>query len=118
MIEDPTLRAAMREVFHGGGTPAQRTLVNTYLSERQIATAEEMLRNLPRPRLPRTRQLSPAETEVLDLIAQGFTAEAAGAQLYKSGATVKQQLSSAYRKLGARNAPHAVALYLRPGGHR
>lgn len=59
--------------------------------------------------------LSPCEQQVLQLLAQGLEYKQIGQHLHRSPITVKQLLGRAYRKLGAHNGPHAVALALGAG---
>lgn len=59
--------------------------------------------------------LSGREREVLTLIADGLALSEIGRQLTISLATVRTHAANVYRKLGARNRPHAVALALRRG---
>lgn len=61
------------------------------------------------------RRLSPREQEVLDLLADGATTDAAAAKLFLSPATVRSYVESAMDKLGARNRVHAVAEAMRQG---
>ena len=56
----------------------------------------------PRPRL------SPREREVLELMAQGLTAEKVGDKLVVSVETVRTHTRNAIRKSGARNRVHAI----------
>jgi DNA-binding CsgD family transcriptional regulator len=57
--------------------------------------------------------LSPRETEILGLAAEGFTREETALQLVISLNTVDTHLRHAFEKLGARNTTHAVVLALR-----
>jgi len=60
-----------------------------------------------------TLELGARERECIVLIADGLTYGEIGAQLGISPETAKMHAGRAYRKLGARNAAHAVALWLR-----
>jgi DNA-binding NarL/FixJ family response regulator len=55
-----------------------------------------------------TRMLSPRERNVLDLLASGHTNREIALELSLSPYTVKDYVSSVYRKLGARNRAEAV----------
>lgn len=57
-------------------------------------------------------RLSQREREVLQLIAEGFEITAIAERLSLAYATVRTYLRSARSRLGARSAPHAVALAL------
>jgi DNA-binding NarL/FixJ family response regulator len=57
------------------------------------------------PSTPSTR-----EREVLALMAQGFTVNEIAAHLYLTPATICSHKLTLFRKLGAHNGPHAVAL--------
>lgn len=52
---------------------------------------------------------------MLQLTADGLTAEQAGKRLILAGETVKQYKKRAIAKLGARNSAHAVTLGIRRG---
>ncbi len=64
---------------------------------------------------PFTGRLSAREREVLSLMADGRTLSDIAERLTISVATVRTHAANMYRKLGARNGPHAVALGLRQG---
>jgi DNA-binding NarL/FixJ family response regulator len=53
-------------------------------------------------------QLTPREREVLDLLAEGLRNREIGGRLYLSPHTVKEHVSSVYRKLDVRNRAEAV----------
>ena len=55
-------------------------------------------------------ELTPRELEVLTLLPTGATANAIGALLFLTEATVKTHLSSIYRKLAANNRAQAVSI--------
>ena len=57
--------------------------------------------------------LTPREKQVLQLFAEGYTAETAGAQLGISQFTVIAHANKAVTKLGALNRTHAVITALR-----
>ncbi len=59
--------------------------------------------------------LSAREREVLGLIAYGLSLPEIAERLTISLSTVRTHAGNIYRKLGARNRPHAVALALRRG---
>lgn len=60
--------------------------------------------------------LTPAEAEALMHLALGYSGKQAARLRGVSYKTIRAQRESAYRKIGARNGPHAVALYLAMGG--
>ena len=64
---------------------------------------------------PNGRLLSAREAEVLQLLAEGLTTEAAGERLFLSPATVRTYTENAMHKLEARNRVEAVAKALRMG---
>jgi DNA-binding NarL/FixJ family response regulator len=70
---------------------------------------------LERRRAGEVRVLSCRETEVLQLLADGKTTEAAGRELYLSPATVRSYVENAMHKLEASNRVAAVAKALRMG---
>lgn len=59
--------------------------------------------------------LTPRECEVLEGIARGMTNAQIGAELYLTEDSVKGYAVSLFRKLGASNRPHAVAIGFRTG---
>jgi two-component system response regulator DesR len=62
-----------------------------------------------------TPVLSPRESEVLQLLADGHTTDGAAQVLFLSPATVRSYVENAMGKLDARNRVHAVASALRLG---
>jgi DNA-binding NarL/FixJ family response regulator len=88
------LTAAVLHVA-AGGTYVDPRLDRILESERTVAPVS---------------QLSPREREVMALMAEGMTAQAAGRQLDVSVETVRTHVRNAVRKLHARNRVHAVAL--------
>jgi DNA-binding CsgD family transcriptional regulator len=60
-----------------------------------------------------TKPLSPGETDVITLIANGYDNPEIARKLHISQHTVKSRLVTALRKLGARNRSHAVAIHTR-----
>lgn len=54
--------------------------------------------------------LTPSELRTLKLIAKGLSAKEAAQDLGLSPWTIKDQIKSACARIGASNAPHAVAL--------
>jgi DNA-binding NarL/FixJ family response regulator len=93
------LVAALVQVA-AGGTYVDPRLYGLLLSERVTA---------------RVSQLSPRERQVLQLMAEGRTADAVGGQLGVSVETVRTHVRNAARKLQARNRVHAIALALDRG---
>lgn len=59
--------------------------------------------------------LTEREAEILEGVAEGETAVQTGKRLYLSSETVKGYRKRVIAKLGARNAPHAVAVAIRRG---
>ncbi|MEU8567102.1 response regulator transcription factor [Streptomyces pathocidini] len=62
----------------------------------------------------RSWPLSPRETEVMGLLAEGLTNQQIAHSLYLSPTTVKGHVSTILRKLGVSNRVQAVALYSQP----
>lgn len=58
---------------------------------------------------------SPRATQILTLLADGRSYEQISRELFITKDTVKTHLRHAYEALGARNAPHAVALAIGTG---
>jgi DNA-binding NarL/FixJ family response regulator len=84
--------------LHAGGMFVDSMLAGAVLTRRHDES---------RPRL------SPRETEVLRLFADGLTTDAAAASLYLSPATVRSYAETAMQKLESANRTHAVARALR-----
>jgi DNA-binding NarL/FixJ family response regulator len=59
--------------------------------------------------------LSERELAILRLVSSGLTNKEVAAHLYLSVETVKAHLETIYRKLGASDRTHAVAVALREG---
>jgi DNA-binding NarL/FixJ family response regulator len=93
------LAAAVAQVA-AGGTYVDPRLDRVLESERTVT---------------RVSQLSPREREVMHLMAEGLTAEAAGGELGVSVETVRTHVRNAVRKLQARNRVHAIAVALERG---
>ncbi|WP_159620967.1 helix-turn-helix transcriptional regulator [Ruania rhizosphaerae] len=71
--------------------------------------------SVPGVRLASTDLLTPRERSVLELVAQGLTNKAIGAQLYISEKTVSVHLTRVMAKLGAHSRTDAVARALSQG---
>jgi DNA-binding NarL/FixJ family response regulator len=69
----------------------------------------------PGPKNSTLESLTPRESEVLQLLAQGLANKQIGLELAISEHTVKFHISSIYGKLGATNRAEAVSLGLRYG---
>jgi two-component system, NarL family, response regulator len=94
------LLAAIRRIAHGG----------EYFD---AVVVHALMREGARHRDPSS--LSERELEVLRLVASGLTNKEVAARLYLSVETVKAHLETIYRKLGAGDRTHAVAVALREG---
>lgn len=57
-----------------------------------------------------TYELPKRQLEILTMVAQGTSGAEIGRRLHISSDTVKSHLRSLYGSMGARNAPHAVAI--------
>lgn len=114
MLEDETFRAAIREVFHGGGTPAQRTLVTAYLDDASLQTAEAMLRDTRRAKArARSPFLTPREREILRLLSVGYTTAEVAPELCMAPSTVKAHIQHALSRTHSRHRVHLVARFAR-----
>lgn len=84
------------------------------VSPRSFAAAD--LADAMRRRLtPTGPQLSPRESEVLALLADGHGVAAIARQLYVSESTAKTHISKIYEKLGAANRAQAISIAMRSG---
>lgn len=61
-------------------------------------------------------ELTPAHIEVLQLLSEGFSDQEMADRLHLSREGVKSRVDALRAVLGARNRPHAVALWLRQHG--
>lgn len=73
--------------------------------------ADAMLRRIS----PSGPQLSPRESEVLELLAEGLGVSAIARQLFVSESTAKTHISRIYEKLGAANRAQAIMQAIRAG---
>lgn len=69
----------------------------------------------PARKRERQHSLTPAEKRVLTAMAAGQTTVEHGESIWRSRHTIRDQVKSARRKLGARNTTHAVAIAIRAG---
>ena len=84
------------------------------VSPRSFAAAD--LADAMRRRLsPTGPQLSPRESEVLTLLADGLGVAAIARQLFVSESTAKTHISKIYEKLGAANRAQAISIAMRSG---
>ena len=84
------------------------------ISPRSFAAAD--LADAMRRRLsPTGPQLSPRESEVLVLLADGLGVAAIARQLFVSESTAKTHISKIYEKLGAANRAQAISIAMRSG---
>ena len=78
-------------------------------------TAANLAEAMRRRMSPTGPQLSPRETEVLRLLAEGLGVAAIARQLYVSESTAKTHISKIYEKLGAANRAQAIMNAIRAG---
>lgn len=87
---------------------------HSIVSPRSFAAAN--LADAMRRRMtPSGPQLSPRETEVLHLLAEGLGVAAIARQLFVSESTAKTHISKIYEKLGAANRAQAIMNAIRAG---
>ena len=78
-------------------------------------TAANLADAMRRKMSPTGPQLSPRETEVLRLLAEGLGVTAIARQLFVSESTAKTHISKIYEKLGAANRAQAIMNAIRAG---
>jgi DNA-binding NarL/FixJ family response regulator len=78
-------------------------------------TAANLADAMRRRMSPTGPQLSPRESEVLRLLAEGLGVAAIARQLFVSESTAKTHISKIYEKLGAANRAQAIMLAIRAG---
>jgi DNA-binding NarL/FixJ family response regulator len=84
------------------------------VSPRSFA-ATELADAMRRRMSPTGPQLSPRESEVLTLLADGLGVAAISRQLFVSESTAKTHISKIYEKLGAANRAQAISIAMRSG---
>jgi len=78
-------------------------------------TAVDLAAAIRRKMSPTGPQLSPRESEVLDLLSKGLGVTAIARQLFVSESTAKTHISKIYEKLGAGNRAQAIMNAIRAG---
>ncbi|MGH3662004.1 MAG: response regulator transcription factor [Micromonosporaceae bacterium] len=78
-------------------------------------TAADLAEAMKRRLAPSGPQLSPRESQVLKLLADGMSVNGIAKQLYVSESTAKTHISKLYEKLGAANRAQALMTALRLG---
>ncbi len=78
-------------------------------------TAADLAEAMKRRLAPSGPQLSPRESQVLKLLADGMSVAGIAKQLYVSESTAKTHISKLYEKLGAANRAQALMTALRLG---
>lgn len=74
---------------------------------KQFVEARKICRSSKNERIPLTKR----ECEVMDLVTEGYTAEAISKILFVSHSTVKKHIASSYEKLGVNKKADAIAKY-------
>lgn len=92
------LLAAIKDV-HGGGSP-----MNSHIARKIVQSFQKAA-----PSTSTTENLSPRESEVLDLLAKGFLYKEIADQLGLTYATVHTHIRHVYEKLHVRSRTEAVA---------
>lgn len=78
-------------------------------------TASNLAEAMRRRMAPTGPQLSPRETEVLQLLSEGLGVAAIARQLFVSESTAKTHISKIYEKLGAANRAQAIMRAVQAG---
>jgi DNA-binding NarL/FixJ family response regulator len=84
------------------------------VSPRSFAAAD-LAGAMRRRMTPTGPQLTPRESEVLSLLARGFSVSAIGRSIFVSDSTAKTHISKIYEKLGASNRADAIMKAVRSG---
>ncbi len=98
------LLAAIRDV-NAGGSP-----MNSHIARKIVQSFQR-----PAPTLPNAENLSPRETEILDLLAKGFLYKEIAEKTGLTYATVHTHIRHIYEKLQVRSRTEAVAKHLAQG---
>jgi two-component system nitrate/nitrite response regulator NarL len=113
---DEALQAGARGFVLKSGPPQDLVrAIRAADSGRTFVDATLAAALLERQAQPARALLSPREAQVLQLLADGHTTDAAAGALFLSSATVRSYVENAIRKLEARNRVQAVAAALRLG---
>lgn len=108
------LTDTIRRTFHGQYLINEELFSNPKVASQVLRIFQEL--TVPGEEIrPFLAPLSPRETEVLDLIAQGNSNKDIANQLSISEQTVKNHVASIMRKLVANDRTHAVVIALRQG---
>ena len=110
LLKDVSLESLIDaiEAVHNGETIVQPAITDTLL--RGLKTQKGNFDSLPEP-----QSLSPKETEVLRLVASGYSNREIAVALSKSEGTIKNHVSSVLSKLGVRDRTRAVLRALEIG---
>ncbi|MFQ3245457.1 MAG: DNA-binding NarL/FixJ family response regulator [Arenicella sp.] len=110
LLKDVSLESLIDaiEAVHNGETIVQPAITDTLL--RGLKTQKGNFDSLPEP-----QSLSPKETEVLRLVASGYSNREISDALCKSEGTIKNHVSSVLSKLGVRDRTRAVLRALEIG---
>lgn len=100
-------------VLLGIKSPLKHETSQTAYASRLYQLLLPLFQRHPPQRLLRlARELTAQEARILSLTSDGFTEKEIAANLTLSPHTIRVHVENAKRKLGARNKPHAVALFL------
>jgi len=95
--------------LHAGGSPMSPIIARRLLSRWQAdATARQAPRPAPAAKRPEVEALSRRESQVLDLVARGFTYPEIAVQMGISVTTVQTHVRNIYGKLDVHNRTEAV----------
>ena len=110
LLKDVSLESLIDaiEAVHNGETIVQPAITDTLL--RGLKSQKGEFDSLPDP-----QPLSPKETEVLRLVASGYSNREISAALHKSEGTIKNHVSNVLGKLGVRDRTRAVLRALEIG---
>ena len=110
LLKDVSLESliAAIQAVHNGETIVQPAITDSLL--KGLATQKGEFDSLPNP-----QSLSPKETEVLRLVASGYSNREISGALHKSEGTIKNHVSNVLAKLGVRDRTRAVLRALEIG---
>lgn len=108
------LQFGVRGLVHKASTPEELTSAIRTVADGGTYMDRHLASTLPNDSATeRSRELTPREREILELLALGLSGEQAAKQLFISPETVRTHVRNAMGKLEARTRVHAVALALR-----
>ncbi|HET7013194.1 MAG TPA: response regulator transcription factor [Streptosporangiaceae bacterium] len=113
LTKDST-RAEIGRAVHAAAVG--QAVIDPAVQQRLLSAAAKAMRSSPEPDLDPDGALTPRESEVLQLIAEGQSNREIARSLFVSEATVKTHVNRIFAKTGSRNRAEAIR-YAHANGH-